>query len=182
MIAGRGHELGNHSMTHPDLHRVSPWRLYEELRDCQECLRSICAAPVTAFRAPHGHFRWEMRFAARLGLRNLVKWDVAPPWKETDPAKLAGRILSTVKPGSIILLHDGLAHRDEQLSAAVGAATAECISLIAPEIRSRGVKFKTISELLPGARRSPTASAPDRGRLAWGSPGQFMPDVNADRP
>ncbi len=146
-IARAGHTLGNHSMTHPDLYRVSPRRLRNELLACQETLESI-VGPATLFRAPYGHFRWDLRFAGTTGIKHLIKWDVAPPWNETDPFRLADHILASVRPGSIILLHDGLASRDAQLSAAAGAAAAECVRLIAPEIRSRGLEFKTIGEQL----------------------------------
>jgi chitooligosaccharide deacetylase len=144
-IARAGHALGNHSMTHPDLYRVGPRRLRNELDACQETLQSI-AGPVTLFRAPYGHFRWDLRFAGATGIKHLIKWDIAPPWNETDPVRLADLILASARPGSIILLHDGLATRDAQLSASAGRAAAECVSLIAPEIRSRGLEFKTIAE------------------------------------
>jgi chitooligosaccharide deacetylase len=142
------HEIGNHSMHHPSLWRVSPWRLWNEVRACQEVLRTTCAGPLTidAFRAPYGHFRWDLRLVKRLGLKTFVKWDVAPPCQKPDPSAMAEYVLENTRPGSIILLHDGLEGEPSDHSAAVGKATAKCISIIAPKLKSRGLRFKVISQ------------------------------------
>ena len=109
-ILSADHEIGNHSMHHPSLWRVSPWRLWNEVRACQEVLQTTCAGPLTidAFRAPYGHFRWDLRLVKRLGLKTFVKWDVAPPCQKPDPSAMAEYVLENTRPGSIILLHDGL--------------------------------------------------------------------------
>jgi peptidoglycan/xylan/chitin deacetylase (PgdA/CDA1 family) len=147
-ILSAGHEIGNHSMHHPSFWRVSPWRLWSEVRACQDALRSTWAGPlrIDAFRAPYGHFRWDLRFVKRLGLKTFVKWDVAPPCQKPDPSAMAEYVLENTRPGSIILLHDGLEGEPSDRSAAVGKATAKCISIIVPKLKSRGLRFKVISQ------------------------------------
>ena len=79
-------------MNHPNLWRVSPWRLRNEVRACQDALRSTCEGPlrVDAFRAPYGNFRSDLRFVVkRFGLKYFVKWDVAPSCEKPDPAAMA---------------------------------------------------------------------------------------------
>jgi chitooligosaccharide deacetylase len=147
-ILSAGHEIGNHTMRHPNLWRVSPWRLRNEVRSCQDALQSTCEGSlrVDAFRAPYGNFRWDLRFVKRFGLKYLVKWDVAPSCEKPDPAAMAEYILENTRPGSIILLHDGLEGEPRERSEAIGRASAKCISIIAPKLKSRGLQFKVISQ------------------------------------
>jgi len=145
-IADAGHEIGNHSMTHPDLYRVTRGRLRQEVLECQEVLRATCGLPSTTFRAPYGHFRWELRSASRFGIKHLVKWDVEPAWDQCDHNVLAEQILRAVKGGSIIVLHDGLAGIDQALSKAAGLAAARTVALIAPALKAKGLEFRTVSE------------------------------------
>src|SRR5262249_11538072 len=121
-IVDDGHEVGNHSLTHPDLYRLSPSRVRNEVVACQQILQSF-STPVT-FRAPYGHFRWDLRKATQFGISWLVKADVRPAWNCCDPALLSEEILRCTAPGSIILLHDGLFGCDEALSRSVGLAAA----------------------------------------------------------
>jgi peptidoglycan/xylan/chitin deacetylase (PgdA/CDA1 family) len=99
-ILSADHEIGNRSMHHPSLWRVSSWRLWNEVRACQDVLRSICAEPVRieSFRAPYGHFRWDLRFVKRLGLKTFVKWDVAPPCQKPDASAMAEYVLENTRP------------------------------------------------------------------------------------
>jgi peptidoglycan/xylan/chitin deacetylase (PgdA/CDA1 family) len=145
-IADAGHEIGNHTMTHPDLYRVTQGRLRQELLASQEALRPICGVPVTTFRAPYGHFRWGLRSASRFGIEHLVKWDVEPAWDQCDHNVLAEQILRVTKGGSIILLHDSLAGMDEALSKAAGLAAARTVALIAPALKAKGLEFRTVSD------------------------------------
>jgi chitooligosaccharide deacetylase len=147
-ILSAGHQIGNHSMRHPNLWRVSPRRLRNEVRACQDALRSTCEGPlrIDAFRAPYGNFRWDLRFVKRWGPKYFVKWDVAPSCEKPDPIAMAENILENTQPGSIILLHDGLEGESRDRSEAIGRASVECISIIAPKLKSRGLHFKAISE------------------------------------
>jgi peptidoglycan-N-acetylglucosamine deacetylase len=145
-IADAGHEIGNHTMTHPDLYRLTQRRLRDEVVACQEALHATCGVPVTTFRAPFGHFRWDLRSATQDGIEHLVKWDVAPAWSECDHTELAQEILRSTKGGAIILLHDGLAGIDEAHSKSAGLAAARTVALIAPTLKASGVRFKTVSQ------------------------------------
>jgi peptidoglycan/xylan/chitin deacetylase (PgdA/CDA1 family) len=146
-ILSAGHEIGNHSMNHPNMWRVSPWRLRDEVT-CQDALRSTCEGPlrIDAFRAPYGNFRSDLRFVKAFGLKHFVKWDVAPSCEKPDPVEMAEYILEKTRPGSIILLHDGLEGETQDRSDAIGKASTRCISIIAPKLKSRGLQFKVISQ------------------------------------
>jgi hypothetical protein len=59
---------------------------------------------------------------------------------------MAEYILEKTRPGSIILLHDGFEGEPQDRSEAIGKASAKCISIIAPKLKSRGLQFKVISQ------------------------------------
>jgi len=144
-----GHEIGNHSYTHQDLHRLQSKKVRLEVRDCQQTLRELTGTLPTLFRAPFGHFRWELSNGGRLdGIQSLVHWDVAPPHSETNPSRLTDYIVSRARPGSIIVLHDGLSGAHKERSRAVGDTTAACLESLIPALRARQLDFRTISEQL----------------------------------
>lgn len=102
-----GHLVGNHSYTHGNLTYLD--LRYPELAQTQQVLKNATGFCPAVFRPPHGtHTPFMSQIVTDTGMR-LVTWDVsAKDWSETDPDALARNILAKVKPGSIILLHDGL--------------------------------------------------------------------------
>jgi chitooligosaccharide deacetylase len=140
-IASAGHEIANHTMTHPNLYRISPSRMHRELSESQAVLERDRGGRATLFRAPAGRFRWDLRHAEEYGLKYLVKWDVSPDWFESDARRIAEHVLRDTRRGSIIVLHDGLAGVDAILSEAVGSAVAESIMMFVPVLIARGVRF-----------------------------------------
>ena len=90
---------------------------------------------IDPFRAPCGNFRWDLRFVKRLGLKYFIKWDVAPSCGKPDPQAMAEYVLENTRPGSIILLHDGLEGEPRDRSDAIWKASAKCISIIAPKLK-----------------------------------------------
>ena len=134
-------------MSHPDLHRASPARLRAEVRDCQLVLQDILGAPVISFRAPYGHFRWDLRGSARFGLEHLVGWDVAPRWLETRSSAVSDYVQRYATDGSIVLLHDHLFGVRENANEAVRAVAAS-LELFIPRLRERNISLKTVSNAL----------------------------------
>jgi peptidoglycan/xylan/chitin deacetylase (PgdA/CDA1 family) len=152
-IVIRGHEVGNHTLTHFNLHRALPGRLHREVTAARQILGEITKTPIVSSRAPYGRFRWDLRNISHFsGERALIHWDVCPPFLETNPAVISDYIMSRVRNGSIVDLHDGVARPDETLSAAVGNAVANCLHTVIPGLLSRGYKVRTIAEQLQAVR------------------------------
>ena len=112
-IQAAGHEIGNHTDSHPNLVLVSAARLRQELADCGKALEDALGSRVTLFRPPFGGRRPNvLRTACGMGL-NPVMWSVTGyDWS----AKSAGQIVKKVSgqidsrnrlQGDIVLLHDG---------------------------------------------------------------------------
>lgn len=112
-ILAAGHEIGNHTDSHPNLILVSAARLLQELAHCSDALENALGQKVTLFRPPFGGRRPNvLRTSRRMGL-SPVMWSVSgSDWsaKSADQIveKVGRQVDSRQKPqGEIVLLHDG---------------------------------------------------------------------------
>ena len=109
-ILSRGHEIANHTYTHPSgmFWAAGPARTAAEIDLCAELLRSAPDRPARLFRAPAGLKNLFLHPAlVRRGL-TLIGWTVRGlDTVKREPALVAARILREAKPGAIILLHEG---------------------------------------------------------------------------
>jgi peptidoglycan/xylan/chitin deacetylase (PgdA/CDA1 family) len=113
-VQAAGHLIGNHTETHPWLHRQSDRTIREELRSCNAALEDALGAPVQYFRPPHGARRpYVLRVARELGL-TTVQWNVmAKDWLPIGREGVLANIDSGLARaerrgrGGNILLHDG---------------------------------------------------------------------------
>ncbi len=143
-VHAAGHEIGNHSATHPLLSLQSPKFIFDELRSAQEAIGEAVGVAPVLFRAPYG-VRW---FGLREAQRRLnllgVMWTVlGRDWALPHDA-IERRILGNRQSGDIICLHDG---RETQ-SAPDIRNTIEAVSGAVPVLLDRGFHFQTVSELL----------------------------------
>ncbi|MFG3524268.1 polysaccharide deacetylase family protein [Nocardia nova] len=141
-IAAAGHELGNHSYTHPRLVFVTPATVRDEIeRTDAEIERTGYHGPVT-FRPPYGKKLVALPWYLSHHDRTTVMWDV-----ESDSAggasidAIVSKTVNRARPGSIILLH-----------AMYQSAAAAAIPRIVAELRSRGYGFVTVSQLIAGTK------------------------------
>jgi peptidoglycan-N-acetylglucosamine deacetylase len=139
-----GHEIGNHSHSHPALYLRSQSFISSELRAAQSAIVQATGAAPTLFRAPFGA-RW---FGLRKAQRELnltgVMWTVLGlDWKLAAD-RIARRVLDGVNNGAIICLHDGRGVRpDPDIH-----ETLTAVERIVPELQSRGFIFQTVTQLL----------------------------------
>jgi peptidoglycan-N-acetylglucosamine deacetylase len=142
-IAG-GHEIGNHTHSHPHALQCTDDELAHDIARCQ---RILDGAPVL-FRPPYGEDPLRAsRIAAERGLPTTVLWSVDPSdWLERDPATIARVILDGLAPGAIVDLHDCWPRHTS--TAADRTPTVEALRLALPQIAARGLRSVTVSELL----------------------------------
>jgi peptidoglycan/xylan/chitin deacetylase (PgdA/CDA1 family) len=112
-IQSAGHEIGNHTDSHPNLIFVSAPRLRQELEDCRKALEDALGAQTTLFRPPFGGRRPNvLRTARSMGLSPIM-WSVpGNDWNVRSPEAIlemvARQVDSRRKPQSeVVLLHDG---------------------------------------------------------------------------
>lgn len=109
-IVARGHEVGNHTQTHPAhfFWSLRPGRLWREIAGCQETLTQICPGHAPRwFRPPAGHHNLFTFVVARcLGLR-MMMWSARGfDGVLTDVPKITSIIHPRIKPGAIVLIHE----------------------------------------------------------------------------
>jgi peptidoglycan-N-acetylglucosamine deacetylase len=145
-ILAEGHEIGNHSWTHPQLSKLSDDRVTAEITQTQDAIKDASGFTPTLLRPPYGAITPRQRewIENRFGL-NIILWSVDPfDWKRPGASVITQRILSQTRPGAIILSHD--IHKQT-----VDAMPATLDALIA-----KGYKFATVSQLIAMNKPKPT--------------------------
>jgi peptidoglycan/xylan/chitin deacetylase (PgdA/CDA1 family) len=153
-IQAAGHEIGNHTYSHPNLVFVSPARLRQELADCRKALEDAVGAPAPLFRPPFGGRRPDVLKTVRsLGLLPVM-WSVtAFDWNAKSPEEIVGKVARQVdlrrKPqAEIILLHDG----GHLAFGADRKHTVEATRILLERYAAK--RFATVSELKGAEARS----------------------------
>lgn len=145
-VVNEGHEIGNHSYSHPIFLYRTPRETEAQLEHAQSVItktsgvRPRLARPPCGVRTP-AYFR----AARRLGLRT-VQWDVAGfDWKRRGADRIARDVLRNSRAGSIVLLHDGDSEGRQDRRETVAA-----LPLIIEGLRTRGLHIAPLSQLLGG--------------------------------
>ena len=138
-----GQLLGNHSYHHDQWRWLDP--RYPELERTQAAFRRRLDVCPTFYRPPHGEHTPFMSYQLARKHMTMVGWDTsAADWATTDGSLVARRILSGVRPGSIIVLHDGL---DGNLTADRSVLTV-ALPLILRGLRAKGLHAVRLDQLL----------------------------------
>lgn len=106
-LVARGHEIGNHSATHPHMSQLSQAQIREELRQCSELVRSITGQPTTLFRPPYGEYDDDVVRVSREEGYECVQWNVdSLDWKNLGTESMVKKCTKEVNPGDIVLFHN----------------------------------------------------------------------------
>lgn len=134
-----GHQVGNHSYTHPDLAKMSDDAVRAEIQKTQDAIINASGYKPIVMRPPYGALTARQRLwvANDFGFK-IILWDVDPlDWKGPPTAEvIAQRIIAGTRPGSIILSHDIHPH------------TVDAMPEVFDTLLAKGYKFVTVSELL----------------------------------
>lgn len=138
MIAEHGHEIGNHSLTHPHMAQISKAQIEREVMETHKLIEQVTGQQSRLFRCPFGEYNNQViRTCRELGYL-VIQWDVdSLDWRAyADAEFIFNRVTKRVKPGSIVLFHNN------------GAHTAEALPRIIEHLQQQGYKILPISELL----------------------------------
>ncbi len=143
-VYAAGHEIGNHSHTHPLFCFHSAAFIYGEFARAQSAIADATGHPPRLLRAPYGARWFGFRAAQRrLGLQGIMWTAIGYDWKlEAD--KIVDRMLAGASNGAILCLHDG---RALQANPDI-RATVEAVGRLVPALRDQGYEFDTVSHLL----------------------------------
>lgn len=132
-IVAAGHELGNHTWSHPDLTALGSDSVMQEVKNTNEIIEKTTGEEPTVFRPPYGATNEQVETAVKM---TPVLWTVDPmDWKSQDPNAILEIVKGNVEDGSIILLHD------------IHDSTVAALEPILKYLDEDGYNFVTISEL-----------------------------------
>lgn len=132
-----GLEIGTHSNTHPDMVKLDKATMKSELETSISKIKNITGKEVSLFRAPFGSYNNDLLDTAESLNLKTIQWDVdSLDWKGLSASEIANRVLSRVKNGSIILMHN---NSDNVLDG---------LRLILNKLKIQGYKVTGISELI----------------------------------
>jgi polysaccharide deacetylase family sporulation protein PdaB len=133
-----GHEVGNHTYTHPMVANLQESMIEEELKNTEKEILKVAPKP-TLFRPPGGFYNKKIIKIAKDREYSTILWSIDPvDWRSPPVGDIVDLVIKDVKPGSIILLHDGK----------YPSTTPEALWFIIDILESRGYEFVTVSELL----------------------------------
>ncbi|HEY8392827.1 MAG TPA: polysaccharide deacetylase family protein [Capillibacterium sp.] len=136
-IAAEGHELANHSYSHPHMNNLSEREIAHELNRTHHLIKELTGQNPTLFRPPFGEYNNKVIETARACGYTTVIWDVdSLDWKDLSAQAMLDRILPRLQNGSIILFHNA------------GKHTPEAVARLIPILKKQGFSIVPISALL----------------------------------
>lgn len=136
-MAAEGHVVGNHTLDHPQLTRLSESEIAREIEATSDLIEAAGAPRPTLLRPPYGATNDTVAaVAADLGM-SQINWNVDPEdWKDRDSAIVTQRVLANTKNGSIVLSHD------------IHQSTRGAYAAIIDGLHEQGFTLVTVPDLL----------------------------------
>lgn len=136
-VAAEGHEIGNHSYTHPKLSALSNDRVYDELHRTQDVIASTVGYAPIWFRPPYGAFHRSQGKLVMDQNLGVLYWSVDPQdWTRPGASVIASRVIAGARPGAIVLMHE------------LSRQTPDALPAILDNLQSRNFEFCKVSEIL----------------------------------
>lgn len=137
-LSDAGHQVQNHSNTHPHMPSLSAEQMKNEIDACNKKIEAVTGKVPNLFRCPYGDY--DNRTVDTVNGMNMscIQWSVdSLDWKESATAdSICKRVISKVSPGSIVLFHNDADH------------TPEALPTILKCLKDEGYEFVFISDLI----------------------------------
>jgi len=136
-ISNRGHEIGNHSSTHPHMSKLSKEQIIQEVTKTSKKIQELTGKKDILFRPPFGDYNDTLiKTLEELGYYT-IQWDVdSLDWKELGTAPVVDRVTRNIKNGSIVLFHNNAKY------------VLEYLPLVIEKLHKNGYQIVPISELI----------------------------------
>ncbi|MGJ7921014.1 polysaccharide deacetylase family protein [Neobacillus sp. LXY-4] len=136
MISESGHEIGNHSFTHPDMKKLSAAEIKSQIEKTNAVIEATTGRVCKWFGPPSGSYRDEVvKIADVLGLGTIL-WSVDTiDWQKPAPETIIHRVEAKVHPGALILMHPT-------------DSTAKALDRMITKIEQKNLKIGTVSDTL----------------------------------
>ena len=135
-----GHTVGNHTDRHPPHDRIEIQHAEREIVSTSDVIAGATGARPRWFRPPGGRLDERSRAIVERSGMSVALWTADPQdWREaTSAEEITQRVVSAVRPGAVVLLHDGGGDQ---------SAMIEALPSIIDELRARGYEFVTLDEM-----------------------------------
>lgn len=132
-----GHEIGNHTLTHPHLSNLRKEEIKKELLETEKLIEELTGYRSRFFRPPFGDYNnLVIQVAEELGYQT-IQWSIdSLDWRDPGPDFIVKRILDQVTPGSIILMHNN------------ASDTPKALEILIPILKERGYQLVPLSQLV----------------------------------
>jgi peptidoglycan/xylan/chitin deacetylase (PgdA/CDA1 family) len=149
-MVAEGHEIGNHTWSHPAASRVSDAVLRGEIARTNAEIESAVGVRPQLMRPPYFDDPVRTaRAAAATGVARTALGMMSRDWVDTSPESIAERVLRRARPGRIIVLHDACP-RSGSRGHGDPSITVRALALILPALRDRGYRVVSVSGLIDG--------------------------------
>ncbi|MFJ7666728.1 polysaccharide deacetylase family protein [Lysinibacillus sp. NPDC097195] len=136
-VAAEGHEIANHTFSHPNLKKLTHQQMAEEIDKTNKIIEIATGVTPTLFRPPYGIYSQDVLNYTASNNYSTILWSIdSLDWKSRNPAAIKKEILSNVANKSVVLMHD------------LHTATAEALPELLITLKQQGYEFVTVSELL----------------------------------
>ena len=133
-VHDEGHEIGNHSWSHPQLSTLSLEQAKKQIEDTQAALRAVIGESPKIMRPPYGAINDTIRNAVDM---SFIMWNVdSLDWKNRNTGSIMEQVKKQTCPGSIILMHD------------IHQTTINALPSVIEYLQKNGYTLVTVSELL----------------------------------
>lgn len=152
-IVAQGHDIGNHSYSHPDFTGMSAAQIKTELDKTEAAIKKAAGKSTKPyFRAPFGSVNAAtLQAVGNQGYTKTIGWTIdTVDWKGVSSSEITNKVLNNATPGMIVLMHAG--------EGATG--TPGALQNMITQLKAKGYTFVTISQLLSTTSTPiPTASS-----------------------
>lgn len=136
-ISSYGHEVENHSNTHPHMSGLNEEQIKNEILSNEEKIIKLTDKKPFLFRPPFGDYNNRLIITAKSLGYYTIQWDVdSLDWKGLSSETIIDRVLTSVKSGSIILFHND------------GEYTADALPYIIDKLKEKGYQIIPVSQLI----------------------------------
>ncbi|WP_245247255.1 MULTISPECIES: polysaccharide deacetylase family protein [unclassified Paenibacillus] len=140
---GEGHEIANHTYSHPYFKKRIPGeKVQDEILKAEQIILDTTGLKPSLFRPPGGYYGENLVNASKKSGYLVVMWSWhqdTEDWNRPGVTKIVNKVLTNARNGDIILFHDYVEGKSQ---------TVEALKQILPQLKERGYRFVTVSELL----------------------------------
>ncbi|TAA66479.1 LysM peptidoglycan-binding domain-containing protein [Planococcus salinarum] len=140
-IAAKGHQLGNHSYSHPDFRTLTAAQMKSQLDRTETIIKNLTGKTTKPiFRAPFGSVNADvLSGVGAAGYGYTIQWNIDTiDWRGYSATTITNKVVNNIVPGSIVLMHTG----------AGAPGTPIALPNIITQLKAKGYSFVTVSQLL----------------------------------